>query len=132
MNKRKMKEAYFEKMKQINKAYSQCADEIIEVYNKWIKMYFDSEDDFKRNINNYDLEIIYSESNLYGAICALCGGERNCILGEFRTQDNDKKSMERFKIDLALILFHIKSICENECNKKNIEMKIKEIVGEMI
>ena len=61
--KNEMKSAYFKNAKKINKAYSECTDEILEIYNQWINVSFDSEKEFLDIINQNDISVEYKENS---------------------------------------------------------------------
>lgn len=54
--------AYLEKAKEVNKAYSECTDEILNIYNQWVGVSFKSEKEFLDIIDDNDLTICVSEN----------------------------------------------------------------------
>lgn len=127
-SRREIQNAFFEKVKQVNKAYSKCAEEIIEIYNQWIKISFDSEKEFLDIINHNDISVVYSECDSH-VMCYLSIGDDKQEVGEtFISQSANSDDKERFKTDLSLILFHIISVCDNEKNKQVLRNKIGELL----
>lgn len=127
-SRREIQNVFFEKAKQVNEAYSKCAEEIVEIYNQWIKISFDSEKEFLDIINHNDISVVYNECASY-VMCYLSIGDDKQEVGEtFISQSANRDDKERFKIDLSLILLHIISVCDNEKNKQVLRNKIGELL----
>lgn len=127
-SRREIQNAFFEKAKQVNMAYSKCAEEIVGIYNQWIKISFDSEKEFLDIINYNDISVVYSECGSC-VMCYLSIGDNKQKVGEtFISQSAKSDDKERFKIDLSLILFHIISVCDNKKNKQVLRNKIGELL----
>ena len=118
-----------DKLKETGRAYSECAKEIVEMYNQWLQLSFSSESEFLNIINNKEISIIYNESDAYVACCLTDSLNRQLIGEIFVSQSLNAEDVERFKIDLSLVLLHIMSVCENEKNKEKLKDKISEIAG---
>lgn len=125
---KEMQSAYFDNAKKTNKAYSECADEILEIYNQWINVSFDSEKEFLDIINQNDISVEYKENSLC-VMCSIVTVKNESNVGEiFVSHSVNTEDKMRFKTDLALLLFHVISLCENENNKRVIRQKIGELL----
>lgn len=120
--------AYLEKAKEVNKAYSECTDEILNIYNQWVGVSFKSEKEFLDIIDDNDLTICVSE-NESATMCwfEINNGERK--VGEtFISQSLKEEDVINFRTELALILLHIASICNNENNKNVIKKRAEGLI----